>query len=191
MSNTEVGVLITKDQPRDAIHIAVAPVRAAVKLDPGQPIQFVDGSDTDVEPAPRAVSIGIVDPFLAVPVNDGRWFWMFLHPNTITSLKHNWTHPAFRDEEAPKRMTVISENWLRRFCDDHDCPYDGLIAAAKSKDGEWVAADNYRSVSIGDGYISVQGQDASGEIPDEFWDHLENVTGKQQRTRPNYFSCSC
>jgi hypothetical protein len=35
------------------------------------------------------------------------------------------------------------------------------------------------------------GRDASGQIPPEFWDHLEIVTGVKQNKRPNYFSCSC
>jgi DNA-directed RNA polymerase subunit beta len=41
-----------------------------------------------------------------------------------------------------------------------------------------------------DGYI-VFDRDASGEIPDEFWDHIEIVTGRVVKNRPRYFSCAC
>lgn len=89
-----LGQLITEDERRrDAIHIAVAPVTAAVALTPGQHVGLV-GHDTE-QVGPTDNCIGIVDPFLQQDVESGQRFWLFLYPNSVTSLRHYWTHPAF------------------------------------------------------------------------------------------------
>src|SRR5206468_4648873 len=93
----EIGKLITNEQEKDAIHIAVAPVIAHLDLNPGDHVGFVyDDKKTVGKSAFK--KIGIVDPFLITPVKTGQKFWMFLYPNTITSLKHDWTHPEFEKE---------------------------------------------------------------------------------------------
>lgn len=90
-----LGRLITNgDRRRDAIHIAVAPVTAAGRLAPGQHVGFVTAGDTETVGACET-PIGIVDPFLPGDVLPGQRFWLFMYPNTVTSLRHVWTHPAF------------------------------------------------------------------------------------------------
>ena len=91
----QLGQLIEDgDRRRDAIHIAVAPVTAAVRLAPGQHVGLVrEGNLELVGPCDRP--IGVVDPFLTEPVEPGQRFWLFLYPGTITGLRHVWTHPAF------------------------------------------------------------------------------------------------
>src|SRR4029077_11817181 len=82
------------DRRRDAIHIAVAPVTAAVRLAPGQHVGLVREDNVEwVGLCDHA--IGVVDPFLAEAVEPGQRFWLFLYPGTITGLRHVWTHPAF------------------------------------------------------------------------------------------------
>jgi hypothetical protein len=188
---TSLGKLIDENEKRDAIHIAVAPVVASERLAPGQPIAFMEDGDTEnVRASERP--IGIVDPFLTSLVFEGQRFWMFLYPGTITSLRHDWTHPAFAEaEHSLKPSTKASEEWLREFCEHNGPDFDLLIAAAASSDGYAGEPDGYHYARIEHDYLTVGGTDAHGEIPSEFWDRLEAVTGKKLRNRPTRFSCSC
>lgn len=92
-----LGQLLDGEQGRDAIHIAIAPVVAGEELFPGQHIGFAGPGDcvTVVGVPPGAGSLGIVDPYLRQRVFLGDRFYMFLYPQTITGLRHEWTHPAF------------------------------------------------------------------------------------------------
>lgn len=108
-----IGHLIGGAAERDAIHIAVAPVIADETLWPGQAIGPVNGDPGRA--APSKTPLGIVDPFLSAPVYPGQRCWMFLLPNTITGLRHEWTHPGF--EPATISQTdheVKSREWKRR-----------------------------------------------------------------------------
>jgi hypothetical protein len=86
-----LGEAPADDARRDAVHVAVAPVVAAQCLRPGQHV----GLGQDGRAAEDAGPIGVVDPFLRAPVEEGQRFWLFLYPNTVTILRHVWTHPAF------------------------------------------------------------------------------------------------
>lgn len=90
------------DRRRDAVHIAVAPATAAVRLAPGQHVGLVREGDPELV-APGEQNVGIVDPFLAGPVEPGQRFWLFLYPGTITGLRHVWTHPAYAAVAAAVR----------------------------------------------------------------------------------------
>lgn len=90
MTAPEVGKLISEKAFRDAIHVAIAPVTAGVRLFPGQHVGLKNGEAHVDGPL-----IGVVDPFLTKQVQPGEMFWLFLYPNTVTSLRHAWTHPAF------------------------------------------------------------------------------------------------
>lgn len=171
-----LGTIIGEGAGRDAIHIAVEPCVAAETLYPGQDVGFVDGGV-----GPCANPLGIVDPFLRNRVLKGQKFWLLVYPRQITSLRHVWAHPAFpeKQEQSPKEA---SEKWLRDFVNRSDCPsYEEVIAKALHND------------SCSPEYLHFDGRDAHGDIPPEFWDHLEVVTGRtfQKEERAAYFSCSC
>lgn len=187
--HTKVGELRSGNEPRDAIHIAVAPVVATVTMNPGTHIGFCGEGAEEVAPCEVAMSVGIVDPFLQKTVRPGDRIWMFLHPNTITSLRHNWTHPAFGHESEDNSVNKeASEKWLRTFLASDGPDYDLLIKAMQNG-GEYEAG--YHSIFIDNERINVGGQDAHGDIPPQFWDHVEIVLGRKVPWRSDHFSCSC
>ena len=161
-------------------------------------------------------AVGIVDPFLTVSVKEGQRFLLVVYPRKITSLRHVWSHPAFPEEHHPAfhqeaveseltevdkenarivagRLMGMGEKWLRDFCEQGDCPsYEAIMEAIKNGGSSTTMEDgDYYGVTINKDYISVNGSDAHGNIPPEFWEHVEAVTGKKQVDRPTYFSCSC
>lgn len=88
-----LGTIIDDSAGRDAIHLAVEPVIAGEDLLPGQDIGIVDGLAT----TKAEKKLGIVDPFVKVPIRQGQRFWFIVYPRTIRSLRHVWSHPDFAD----------------------------------------------------------------------------------------------
>jgi hypothetical protein len=181
----KLGQIILGDANRDAIHIAIAPVVADEKLAPGQDIGFVDYGNP--EKVGHSISpVGIVDPFLKQMVFPSQKFFMFLYPNTVTSLRHEWTHPAFAktEESRPVAVASKSEQWLREFSERAGLAYPkflDIIKNAVEHDESWVehGSDDARTA-----YYDVD--------DDVFWMHIENVTGlKRPEGGGSPFSCSC
>lgn len=200
MSELPLGKIIDTDQQRDAIHIAVAPVVASHALSPGEHIGFVTAGDTETVGradgpfGERSITpIGIVDPFLTVRVIKGDRFWMFLYPQTITSLRHDWTHPAFVAQPIKAVSDKdASEAWLRNFCATADGPSYEAVMAAISGGAPSTVDDIYGGWGyMNSEYLHFDGRDAHGDIPDEFWHHAEIVLGEKLTQKPTSFSCSC
>ncbi len=182
-----LGSIIGTTEARDAIHLAVEPIEAGGPLRPGQHVMIQNGKGY----ACRVnEGVGVADPFLATEIQPGQRFWLVVYPRTITSLRHVWEHPAFSDPEpstvrpvATKKDKAASEAWLRAFISGADCPdYETVVATALDNRDPWDSD-----------YLHFEGRDAHGEIPPEFWDHLEVVTGRAfgATERASYFSCSC
>jgi hypothetical protein len=182
-----LGNIIGPNERRDAIHIAVEPCIAQCYLRPGE--------DVDVNGLRAGKFVGIVDPFLKVPmVKPGERFWLLIYPRQIHSLRHVWTHPAFPDApevvgEVPKfhdDEKSESEQWIRSYAAQLDITYNKLMAGADDylasrKDSQWSE------------YL-VDGGTLEGISTDpKFWDHYAIVRGVNVPTehRENFFSCSC
>jgi hypothetical protein len=195
MSDIGLGKIIDGKADRDAVHVAVAPVTAGQILTPGEHVGFMGDSPGCVGRVRETV--GIVDPFLDRRVMTGERFYLVLYPNTVTGMRHHWSHPTFPDGDgwtapsAPDK--AASERWLRNFMDQHGLNnYDGLVAVASGQvESAIVDGDGWRDG--GSGYLISCGNDAYGEIPDEFWSHVEVVTGRKipHSRRASAFSCSC
>jgi hypothetical protein len=99
-----IGRLIAGDEGRDAVHVAIAPTTAPCELRPGQHVDPRGNPE-----GPGVVPVGIVDPFLREPVQPGQRFWLFLYPNTVTSLRHEWTHPAYPTNSPVEVQQAIKE----------------------------------------------------------------------------------
>lgn len=185
MNDLKLGQLIESEQNRDAVHVAVYPVVAGEKLGAGDHIGFLGNGSVGQK---LRDTVGIVDPFLRKIVQPGQKFWMFLYPNTVTSLRHEWSHPAFESLDAAVKVstdrliknfpseTEKSITWIREYAGTVPISYEELMAAAE---------DYLRT---GD-YLTQGGRFESESIPEEFWTHYEVITGK--RGEGSFFSCFC
>jgi hypothetical protein len=197
-----LGQLVTTEEERDAIHIAVIPVTAGQNLSPGIRVELNAAGEAVFTGSEQ--SIGIVDPFLRAVIGKGHRFWLLLNPYTITSLKHNWTHPAFDTHpEPPATTTVVSsripikasripsakkkkpvdkqaaKEWIEDYASQLDIDYGDLMQGAH----DYLDYDDYYS----------KGGTLEGISTSEgFWRHFKIVTGRDIEDKDtNFFACSC
>lgn len=199
-----MGTILTDDVGgRDAVHVAVVSVTAGEPMRPGEHVMLEDAKADPLVAIFADVgeeTIGIVDPFLERKVKKGQRFWLYLYPRTITSLRHNWTHPAFEDLKGvyvppAQQLSVFhtSEKWLRDFCARSDCPsYETVLAAVKDEPLGDDDDDRISALFYSD-YLLFRNVNAHEDIPPEFWHHMEVVTGMDlsHRKGVTHFSCSC
>lgn len=176
------GVLAGPNEQKDAIHVAIAPMEAAEIMSPGTHVMVKDGKMMRGSPC-----VGIIDPFLKMNVQPGDRAWLFLYPGTITSLRHDWSHPAFAapaDTPAPMQPSPTAESALRAIAAMLDIGYTQLLAAADT----WLETGEHEV---------QQGRDSwRDEFPayaDEFWRLYSALTGKDvpPEKRTSFFCCSC
>lgn len=174
-----LGQIITGIQHRDAIHIAVAPVIAAEDLNPGEGINFsIKGGKTAV--GKSSEPIGVVDPFLKQPVKAGQEFWMFLNPGSITSLRHDWTHPSFTREAFEQDATSMA--WLIEYGEEVDMTLKELLDTAR----EYLKTGDIHCLGFNTPEI-VYNQRS------EFWQHFSRYTGELVEVGKDdtFFRCAC
>jgi hypothetical protein len=175
-ANETIGKLLQGEQERDAIHIAVAPVRAAHQVSPGQRV----GTDGHGLVSASEPHVGIVDPFLTKPVKAGEQCWLMLFPNTITTLRHEWVHPAF-----DKGMSE-SEQYLRAFADRLFSYY-----GKPDYEREWGTPFELLISCAETGFPTDINYEADCQPTPEFWHHYERYTGRKVSDKPEYFRCAC
>lgn len=177
-----LGTILSKDDPneRDAIHLAVFKAEAAEMMGPGMDVYLDDEHKArwnQPQYGPEREFLGIVDPFLEVDLEPGDMFWLVVYPRQITSLRHVWEHPGFPGVNDKPKSKADAEAWLRDFAARSDVPsFESMVDAAVRGGGSYVGF----------------GEDASGEIPPEFWDHLGVYTGISfEGATAEWFSCAC
>lgn len=191
-----IGKLLNGPEERDCIHIAIMAAQATEDLRPGDEVGLAYGTTNQIRSMDSVYdlpAIGIVDPFYGLKkmvgdkwvkrwqVEKGQWCWVFLFPGSITGLRHNWTHPAIDNVQAPKNE---SEEWLRRFADKWNFDYSEMVYESQTEEGYVVARG-----------IDLHSRDelAPGD-EDLFWKHMEALTGKKfgEEHRLEFgWSCSC
>ncbi len=177
-----LGDLPSKNDDRDAVHIAIIPMEAGEDLNPGDHVCKV--GNTVVKPTPDTLEtpIGIVDPFLSPRlIKKGTTIWVCLYPNQVFGMRHHWKHQAFLSKDE-------SEEWLRNYCSGHDCPSFEILMGVLNED--MFEEDDFNS-DIDDDVWFFTGIDAHSDIPNEFWMHAENYLDKKFYYKPTRFSCSC
>lgn len=202
-----LGTIIGPDEKRDAIHLAVFPLQAGENLMRGWHVKLGEaGCALMRDSTSDDAAVGIVDPFLDQPVRAGEWFWLVVYPRQITSLRHVWEHPAFppsgeTEPPAAPETKDEAEAWLRQWLGDQgDNPgFDAVMAVIET--GSWCPNPEERwdlSGEYGDGWgdgpsLHFRGTDAHGDIPDEFWDHVDVYLGRTVPAdeRATHFTCGC
>lgn len=192
-----LGTIITPNEERDAIHLAVEPIMAGEKLQPGADVGIgADGKAYNLLAArPDVVyptkHLGIVDPFLADPVQPGEHFWLVVYPRKITSLRHVWDHPDIPEGRRKPLLKQTKDQMLNMlmlklteigFCLEPRCTGDQLYEAM-----------------LDDGYVHFNDVDAHGriELDSDCWHLYEQIHGERSRHDPRdgqdgvYFSCAC
>ena len=101
----QLGIRPTHEiSTRDAAHVSIVSVIAGESIKPGQGIGIfkMDGGDIIVVDMGTA-NIGIADPFLTSQIAKGERFWMCMRPNTVSAVRHVWSHPQLPDPPDQKK----------------------------------------------------------------------------------------
>lgn len=163
MAEVPLGKFIDETFQRDAVHVAIAPVQATEDMAPSDKIDLIFDSTYQVMLSDEP--IGLVDPYLALitdVVKKGQWFYMVLLPNTVTGMRHHWSHTSFPGEDK-----AYSEKWLMAFATECGFTYNRLMDIIKEAidNGSFTLDSNTAQ------YFNDQRQDLST--------HYNAVTGSR------------
>lgn len=112
-----LGHLAVANAERDAVHVAIIPVRALEKLMPGDHVGFVEANGVSRQALEK---VGIIDPFLSRAVRANQWCYLLLYPNTVTGMRHHWQHPAFPAGPVTNAPGHVREQEVGRYLDGYE-----------------------------------------------------------------------
>lgn len=214
-----IGKIHAEAHPRDAVHIAVAPVIAGEVLAPGQHVGII-GRDDDSETfvvGRHEKPIGIVDPFIEGVVLPRQHCFLFLYPGSITSLRHEWAHPAFQatakpqpvpaasDEEWPHETTKPTSPLSAAIPDQDEWPYNCPACATdvQEESREWIKVFAAQIEQTYNRLMEAAGRwvecedytrddrehykDVDYDLWKVFWHHYEVVTGTKVKDKESSF----
>jgi hypothetical protein len=180
----KIGQLLTANEQKDAIHIAVAPVTANEEIMPGDEIGFIDSAAGLVGDCDKP--IGIADPFLKRAIKKGERFYLFLFPNTVTGMRHEWQHPAFTTAMQASDKAADARRWIEQLAENIGDPFDtfDLLMA------------HVQNCIDGGSHFTEHGHESMRSIwyenEEQFWKHFETLTGnKKPHKYMSVFCCSC
>lgn len=201
-----LGMIHFRKEYRDAIHLAVEPVAAGENLKRADYITLKDGLAYKCK---ENEALGIVDPFVK-KVKAGESLWLVVLPRKITSLRHVWSHPDFKEEGGvcaePKEKGAKQKayEWIQNYAESfgtyeecHDY-YDDEVEVSYSISAEDLisygrSAYEDRKRGTWPEYL-VRGGLLEGKcVSDEFWVQLGIYLGEEldPEYTGNFFSCSC
>lgn len=169
---TKLGVRCGPGARRDAIHVAVMPVVAGIDLSPGEWC-LVDGEVAN--PASPSVALGVIDPFLPGKVARGERVYLLLRPGSISSLRHEWTHPAVDGEPVDAAKAAAMER-LRQLAGRMGVTLEEMLDFARnfSETGEPEVRHSferiYQHAEFWDDYTMITGESVSMG-PDDYFFH--------------------
>jgi len=107
---------------KDAIHVAIASVRAASFIKPGNRCQINEFGEAE----PSDSGPGVADPF-RTSIARGDSFWMLLDQDEVPNVRHVWEHPSVKFDK-PTRPAKLNQ-WLERNAKSLGVTYDQLLEA--------------------------------------------------------------
>ncbi len=184
MSDTNLMAAPPQTGLRDAIHVAVVSVTAGGLLCRGDRVKWYRKGMSVVACSHSEEAVGIVNPFMDNHYNPGKTVWIMLYPNTVTGMKHHWSHPDFDQTEDSLELAYATIDRMAEtlgMSSYDDCSArDRLIEYAN----EYC---RHQSGCWGSDYYQADPQDW-----ENFWKAYSVVTGNPRPTENRVpFRCAC
>lgn len=177
MSEVNIGKTPESTAKRDAVHVALAPIVAGENLAVNDRVHVRDGKAYRCTSQPT----GIVDPFRDTPVVNGAMFWLFMYPNTIRSIRHDWQHPDVPDSAIARDPEGESMRYMEGYANSINRSVGYVLERIRERDS--IIADG----------VDQHSWEYDGPVS-EFWRHAEILIGESipASYRDDFvFSCSC